>query len=246
MRLHFRPDAQIPPAVRDCEADVFLRWYGNTREYLAEAYGPYEAQQTSFLWLTVGDEVVGSLRLIRPGALPLRTVQDIEGPPWDVDADAEAAKVGMDLSRTWDIATVAVRPEILGAAGTSVAAQILYHAAGEAAMANGASWMVAIADRRVRVLASNTGLTMRQIPGTGAAEYMGSPTSLPVYAHIETVFAEQRAQDPESYRRGTTGTGAEHLFDEIVLPERHEYVLPPTSVDLTEVEPSLPTPRSES
>jgi hypothetical protein len=180
--------------------------------------------------LTTQDEqVVGFARLIRPGKLPLKTIVDIEGPPWGVDGVAATAEAGIDLTRTWDFTTVGVRHKVLGAAGTSVAAQVLYHAAGEVTMANGSEWVLAIADSRVRTLGRISGLFLRGIPRTGPAEYMGSPACLPIYTHVKSTFVEQSHVDPKAYQWGTSGRGAEHLFDEITLPDRQDLVVPPVS-----------------
>ncbi len=42
LRLHFDPGATCLAAARECEAEIFLRAYGNTRDEIADEYGPYE------------------------------------------------------------------------------------------------------------------------------------------------------------------------------------------------------------
>src|SRR4029453_7143857 len=38
LRLLFDVQGELLESARECEAEVFLRWYGNTREQLAEEY----------------------------------------------------------------------------------------------------------------------------------------------------------------------------------------------------------------
>jgi N-acyl-L-homoserine lactone synthetase len=233
MRLHFQPDAQVPPAVRDCELSVLNHWYGDTPELLDEAYGPYEENQTVFLWLsTEDDQVVGFARLLRPGPVPLKTIVDVAGPLWNVDGVESTAQVGIDLSRTWDIATIGVRTEVLAPQQRKVAAQTLYHAVARSAMANGAEWVIGILDQHVWGLVAGSGLRMFQLPGTGPAEYMGSSACMPVYAHISTTLAEQERQNPQNYRRGEDGAVDDGGSRQVTVLDQQDLVLPPEAVSV--------------
>ena len=42
LTLHFNATGQLREAARDCEADVFLSAFGNTRDQLAEEYDLYD------------------------------------------------------------------------------------------------------------------------------------------------------------------------------------------------------------
>jgi N-acyl-L-homoserine lactone synthetase len=241
MRLHFQPDAQVPAAVRECELSVLNQWYGDTPELLAEAYGPYEERQTAFLWLsTEDDQVVGFARMLRPGPLPLKTIVDVRGPLWNVDGEACAEQAGVDLSRAWDVATLGVRSELLSPELRKVAVQVLYHTVGEAAMANGAPWVIGIVDQHVWGLLSKTGLHMRPLPGTGPAEYMGSSACLPVYVHVATLFAEQERQNPQAHRRGVDGSSDDDGSPRVMILDRDDLVLPPETVALPQDEGDRP------
>ena len=107
LKFNVHGDEQI--AARECEADVFLSAFGNTRDQLEEEYGPYEDQS---LFLSVTDEhgeTLGSCREILPGPAGLKTLNDLARPPWFVDGPRSARAAGVDPTRAWDLATLGVR-----------------------------------------------------------------------------------------------------------------------------------------
>ncbi len=219
LRLSFHPDADVDPDVLVCEFEVLNHWYGDTRDLLDEAYGPYQ-DQTCFLTLHhATDGVVGFCRLILPGPLPLKTIVDIDRPPWNVDGHRAAAAAGVDVSRTWDIATLGMRHQILGAG--SVAAAALYHGLILATRANEIPWLTAIIDRRVRSLLSSIGLPLQALPGTQAESYMGSPACAPVYTHLPSILDAQRRNDPDAYRLVSLGSG----LDGVAVPALADFTI---------------------
>lgn len=204
-RLGFAPAVAVGQEVRDCELEVLAHWYGDTSELLDDAYGAFE-EQSAFLSVRRDDgTVVGVARVIGPGPRELKTLCDIAGPPWNVDVARAVAAAGVDSARCWDVATVAVRPE-LGAGGRAVASA-LYHGIIRGAELNGCPWLVAIIDRRARALLSMIGLRLHSLPGTRPAEYMGSSACAPVYCHIPEMVAWQRRTNPEAHRLVTLGLG---------------------------------------
>lgn len=219
-RLALEPGQDVDPEVTRCELDVLGHWYGDTAELIETAYGRYR-QQTAFLAVRSADgQVAGMCRLILPGPLPLKTLADIGGPPWSVDSGRSLAAAGIDPARTWDLATLAVRRE-LGAARRMIA-PALYHGLIQAVVANGAEWVIAIADRRVRSLLAMLGLEQYALPGTAAAPYMGSAACCPAYTHIPSMVERQRTTNLDAYRLITLGYG----LDEVALPAREDFLLP--------------------
>ncbi|MFN8075047.1 MAG: hypothetical protein U0Q15_06455 [Kineosporiaceae bacterium] len=204
-RLELIPAALAPREVLDCELDVLGHWYGDTAQLLEDSYGPY-VEQSAFLAVTRDDGLVlGAARVIGPGALPLKTVTDIGKEPWSVDGEAALAAAGVDLARTWDVATIAVRRE-LGAAGRGIAGA-LYHGLIHAAPGSGCPWLVSIIDRRARALLVAVGLPMHDVPGTGARHYMGSGACAPTWMHLPTTVERQRRLDPQAHGLVTQGRG---------------------------------------
>ncbi len=96
--LHFDPTGDVLEAARDCEAEVFLRAYGNTRDEIADEYGPYE-DSSAFIALTDDrGDVVAETRMIAPSAAGLKTLNDTSRAPWHVDGYRAARAAGIDLT----------------------------------------------------------------------------------------------------------------------------------------------------
>ncbi len=53
LNLHFDVRGDLLEAARQCEEDVFLEAFGNTRTQLDEEYGPYNDQS---VFIAVSDE----------------------------------------------------------------------------------------------------------------------------------------------------------------------------------------------
>lgn len=213
LHLHFEPQGALLESARECEAVVFQHWFGNTRAQLEQEYAPYTAA-SSFMALSDADgRVLGSVRFIRPSAAGLKTLEDIERPPWSVDAARTVRAVRIDLSSTWEVATMGVRPGLGG--GGVHHALALYHGIIQVARANDASGMVAVMDERVRRLLESVGLVYPAIPGTGTAPYLGSPASVPIYVQFPAVLDVQRRRAPEAHRLIAMGIG----LDGVVVPE---------------------------
>ncbi|EYR64475.1 hypothetical protein N866_10615 [Actinotalea ferrariae CF5-4] len=212
LTMHFDVSGDLLAGARDCEAEVFLRWYGNSREQLAEEYGPYE---DSSAFLCIADEhgdVLAAARLVAPGgASGLKTLTDVGREPWNVDGARSARAAGAELETLWDVATIGVRRQSADTARLSLA---LYHGIVNVCRANGMSGFVAVLDERVRRLLDSVGIVSRTLPGASAAPYLGSPSSTPVYVLRNYMFDQQRREFPDAYRLVTLG----HGLDGIAVP----------------------------
>ncbi len=219
-QLRFAARGDLLTAARDCELDVFSQAYGNTLEQWIEEYGPYD-NWSQFLTVTdPGGLVVATCRLIEPGPLGLKTLRDLARPPWQVDGVRSAAAAGLDVQRTWDIATIAVRRS-LGRDASRVAAA-LYHGIVLAGRANAVRAVVTIIDARARRLLSAIGLIGHPLPGTHPGEYLGSPASAPLWADLAQVLDSQRQRNPEGYRLVSRGLG----LDGVDIPSLEQFVIP--------------------
>ncbi|RYV52952.1 hypothetical protein [Pengzhenrongella frigida] len=212
-RMYFGAQGALLASARECEAEVFLRWFGNTREQLDAEYGPYEDSSVFLVIADSHDEVLGAVRLLVPGgAAGLKTLTDIGDEPWGVDGTRASAAVGLDLGTTWEIATLGVRR---GTAASGLRLSLaLYHGLMTVARANRVTSFVAILDERVRRLLGSVGIVMRALPGTSTAAYLGSASSTPVFAHFTPMVENQRRQFPDSYRLVTLGIG----LDGVAVP----------------------------
>jgi len=213
LRLHFDAQGSLLESARDCEAEVFLRWFGNTREQLAQEYGPYEDSSVFLVLADRDDEVVGAVRVLAPGGRAgLKTLVDVERKPWNVDGARAAAAAGIELRSTWEVATLGVRGG--RNAGRPELSLALYHGLLTLARVNRMSSFVAVLDERVRRLLDAVGIVTRPLPGTGPASYLGSSASTPVYAHVGAMVDNQRRHFPDAYRLLTLGAG----LDGVAVP----------------------------
>lgn len=211
LRFVFNPEGEELAAAKKCEADVFLDTYGNTPEEFEVEYGPYESA-TGFMTILQDDGVaVAAARFITPGPAGLKTLNDVCRPPWEVDGLRSARAAGVDPARAWDIATIAVRPR---SSRGGLCAAALYHGIVTAAFANDAEYIVMIMDSHARKLLSALGMQTRALPGTGTAEYLGSSSSMPLWANLHRLFERQRQENPDAYRLIFQGIG----LDGIALP----------------------------
>lgn len=202
--------AELDAALR-CEADVFLDTYGNTADEMDREYGPYLGATGFMTVLDENDQAIAMARIIEPGPAGLKTLNDTSREPWGVDGLRSARSAGVDVTKTWDIATIAVRP---GSGRGGLCAAALYHGIVTAAFANGIEFVVMIMDSGARRLLSALGLQTQVLPATSTGEYLGSASSTPLWANLHRMFERQRQADPDAYRLIYQGIG----LDGIALP----------------------------
>lgn len=211
LRFVFDPIGEDLAAAKKCEAQVFLETYGNTTEEFDLEYGPYEESTGFMAVMEDNGEAVGVVRFIAAGPAGLKTLNDVSRRPWQVDGLRSARAAGVDTSRTWDIATIAVRP---GSGRGGLCASALYHGIIAAAYANGIEFVVMIMDSHARHLLTSLGMRTQALPGTKTGEYLGSASSTPLWANINRALEQQRQDSPDAYRLIFQGVG----LDGIVLP----------------------------
>ncbi len=195
-------------AARECEAAVFLETYGNTADQWAQEYGPYDDDSVFLAVLDRHGEAVGTARMILPGQRTIKSLADVSRAPWEVDGPRAARAAGLDLERTWDVGTLAVRR---GMGRSGLVAAALYHGMIQTLRANGAGWVVMIIDRRARRLLDMSGIHTTVLPGTAPGAYLGSTASVPVWSEVSSSMDRQRAFNPEAYRLITQGIGLDGI-----------------------------------
>ncbi len=213
LNLNFDARGDLLEEARQCEEDVFLQAFGNTRNQLEEEYGPYNDQS---VFVAVSDEngrVAGTCRLITPGPSGLKTLNDLSRDPWGLDGVRSARAAGVDPENTWDVATLGVRKDFRGSSMSVAIA--LYHALVVSTRVNEIGSITAILDDQLRRLLTASDYIMPALPGTRTAEYLGSPASTPVYGHCAGMLDAQRRQNPDAYRLMSLGIG----LDGIAIPE---------------------------
>jgi hypothetical protein len=219
LRLVFDPQGLVRQSVFDCEADVFLRSYGVCyADHVAE-FAPYEDVSTFIAVLDEFDDVLGAMRIIKPGPSGHKTVNESCGPPWNIDGPRAARAVGLEEATTWDVATVGV-PSGAGRYRFAITAA-LYHGLVIAARENGVRSLVMNLDERVRAILSTAGLITSALPGARPGPFCGSKASTPVFAHCAAMLDTQRRVNPDAYRLIVQGVG----LDAISVPSPRYFIL---------------------
>ncbi len=205
-------------AARECEAAVFLESYGNTADQWADEYGPYESESVFVAVVDRAGDAVAAARMIVPGHRTVKSLADASRAPWGVDGARAARAAGLDLDRTWDVATVAVRR---GSGRGGLTAAALYHGVIQTLRANHARWIVMIMDHRARRLLHMAGLRTNVLPGTGPGAYLGSTCSVPLWGELASAMDRQRLLNPEAHRSISLGIG----LDGIEVPNPADFAL---------------------
>jgi hypothetical protein len=216
--LHFDPVGEILDAARACEADVFLAEYGNTRAQWTEEYGPYDDASTFLAITDRTGRAVAMMRLIMPSVIGLKSLHDTARRPWSVDGLRAARAAGMTIAETWDVATLAIRPDVRPRGLLSAA---LYHGLFRATRANGARWIVMIMDVRARRLLNAACIETQSLPGTRPGPYLGSSSSVPLWGDMTLMADRQRQVNPDAHRLINLGIG----LDGITVPPAAQFVL---------------------
>jgi hypothetical protein len=211
LRFVFDPVGEELDAALQCESDVFWQTYGNTPEQFEVEYGPYAADTGFMAVLEEDGTAAAAVRFIANGPAGLKTINDLSRPPWEVDGLRSAKAAGVDVDRTWDIATIAVRR---GSGRGGLCAAALYNGIVRAAFANDIDFVVMIMDAYARRLLTGLGLQTQVLPGTRTGEYLGSAASTPLWTNLHRIFERQRQEDPDAYRLIFQGVG----LDGITVP----------------------------
>lgn len=216
--LHFDPCGAVLDAARACEAAVFLKHYGNTTTQWQDEYGPYESSSRFIAITEPGGDALAAMRVILPSPAGLKSIADVAREPWSIDGARAARAAGMHTAQTWDIATIATRPE---ASRGGLLTAALYRALLLALRANAARWIVMIMDVRARRVLNMAGLKPQVLPGASIAPYLGSDASVPLWAEVAPMVDNQRRTNPDAYRLVTLGVG----MDGIAFPSPAQFVL---------------------
>ena len=227
LHLNFDPRGDLLEAARQCEEDVFLQAFGNTRSQLDDEYGPYNDQSVFVSVSDASGHVVGACRLITPGPAGLKTLNDVAREPWGIDGLRAARAASIDVTRTWDIATLGVRRDFRGP--STMVSVALYHAIMRATRINEVATATAIMDSHAFQVLADCGYLFTSLPGTSPAPYLGSESSVPVFGHWSGLADAQRRMSPDLYRLITLGVG----IDGISIPDDASFELRPRLVSVS-------------
>ena len=203
---------------REIERQVFLEYFGNSRELLAEEYEPYEPG--SMFYCVIDHRRMspaGVMRMIVPSAVGQKTLADVEQ-VWDRTPDELFASVGtaVDPARIWDVSTLAVAADYRGRGSEGLISLALYQALFQAALPFAVDYFVTILDLVVLdLIQTRMGRPLSHFGGVEPKDYLDSPSSIPVYIDILDYGVRLRQSHPPIHEILFEGTGI------------HEAVAPP-------------------
>lgn len=203
------PGAEL---ARQLERVVFLEAFGNTPDLLKRELGPYES---SSVFICVIDHLrrlpAGVMRVLLPSPGGFKSLRDIE-PFWGETAAVlqERTGVELDLSRTWDIATLAVAPGYRGGAARGLVGMGLYQTLTLSALHCDIGWFVAILDMPVfRMIRWKLRMIFAGYEGVAPRPYLGSVASIPAWCDVEDAERHLAATDPDLHAILVKGVGLE-------------------------------------
>lgn len=202
--------ADVATIEKRLEANVFHRRFGNTQTELTLAYRRYVQNSVLVGCWSQSHELVGTMRLTMGNGGPLKTLDDMAGPPWTLDTTGVLRGAGLNPRRCWDIASIAVRPSGARSRGGNVAdclSRALYI---WSLNSNVQAW-TAMLDDRVRKHLWGEGIPVKPLPGGFSAPYMGSPQTTPVFITLEGLATAMELSAPSRHATLILGRGLEHL-----------------------------------
>ena len=207
-------DSHDPASVlaRQVEQDVFLEFFDNTVDMLADEYGPYEDTSTFLCVIDHQRRVpAGMIRIIRPSPAGFKTLHDLDS-IWGLPTSqlARPTGIGLDPSSLWDLATLAVAREYRSAASSGLVSMALYQALNMLGHAQGIRWAVAVMDMVVLDLINSAWhRPFAGIPGADPRRYLDSPASRPVYCDVVDYRMRLAFLDPPTHAILFEGRGLE-------------------------------------
>jgi hypothetical protein len=207
----FRHNELGAGVARTLETMVFWKSFGDPPPVMEEEYRDYEA---SSFYFCIFDHLrhvpAGVMRVIAPSPQGFKSLNDIER-LWGEPPETAIARTGMglDMDRTWDVATMAIAEGYRGKAAKGLISMGLYQCLTLAALRCGVEWFVAIFDLPVfRLVRWKLRLIFTGYEGLAPVKYLGSAASIAAWCDV--LEAERRlAEDPSLHELLVLGTGLE-------------------------------------
>lgn len=203
------PESEL---ARHVERTVFEETFGNPRELLDEEYGPYEASTVFYCVIDQRRRLpAGMMRIILPSEQGLKTFQVIED-VWGASRDDVMARsdTTWDLTRTWDVTTLAVAPEYRGKSTDGLISLGLYQTLVRSALAGDAQILVTILDMKpLDLIQTFTHIAFHGFAGVEPMSYLDSPLSIPMYVEFDEWIPRVLTDAPDTHNLLINGIGIE-------------------------------------
>jgi hypothetical protein len=207
----FRHDEPGADLARTLETLVFWDAYDESPEVQEAEFLHYD--DASFFFCVIDHRrsvPAGMMRVIVPSAAGLKSLNDLRR-MWGESPDEVIARTGMglDVAKTWDVATMAIADGYRGKAAKGLVALALYQSLTLAALRCGVEWFVAVFDLPVfRLVRWKLRLIFTGYEGLAPVAYLGSDAAIAAWCDV--LEAERRlAEDAELHELLVLGTGLE-------------------------------------
>lgn len=180
---------------RYLERKVFnVKFPSNDAVLMESEYGMYEASSGFFVVIDNElDKPVGVLRYIKDSEVGLKTLNDInrlplcsvDGVQTTITPEEVANFHGIsDMSKCWDVGTIAVDPDYRGNRSNMVISNLLHRSVYASALARGVDFLIAIIDRGEHANLDRLGVPFKSILDSGPFEYLDSESSTALIGYV--------------------------------------------------------------
>lgn len=171
-------------------------------ELCAKEYDSYEETSSFFLSIDrIAKQPVGVLRVISNSSQGLKTLNDAQKEPFNIDINDIKRQHGItDFNKVWDIGTVAVLPKYRGIEA-GLASVNLYRALYLSSIEHGIDHWVSIIDNKLlKTLKGYFAMPFVPLANSEPGSYLGSKKSYAVYAHVPEFYetVSERARTVKS------------------------------------------------
>lgn len=177
-------DGQDPAAniARVVEREVLDEFFGNDENEMAAEYSAYDPHSRFILVVDQKErKPAGVMRLISYSEDGFKSLNDLG--VWGITAQEAISQHDIDVSRTFDIATITAAPNYRSKQITPR----LYWGLYNLSLQEGIKDWVAILDENVRGLLADVGIKSQPICDSQPREYLGSSESTPVIMNVQQV-----------------------------------------------------------
>ena len=176
---------------RSVELGVFSDTFGNDTELMEREYGPYEYASEFFVVMDQRKALpIGALRVIKNSESGLKTLNDIQSPPLEIDLEDFKQYHNVDnLDKVWDVGTVAVLQEYrMSAMKSQMMSIMLYRAMYVKAVKDNIDHFVAIIDTHAHKGLDMLGVPFVPINGSEPFSYLDSLKSTALYGYVPDFY----------------------------------------------------------
>lgn len=187
---------------RHVERSVFEEFFSESDEILRDEYAAYE---NSSLFLVILDhekhQPAGTVRLILPSIAGFKALNDLKE-TWGVNPEVAIATSvrGFDVSKAWEIATIAILPEYRSSTHTAAISLALVQGVITLGAMVGVETGLAIFDVvALELIQTVCGDAWKPIAGIEPQRYLGSPASIVCFCDMSEYGPRLASTNPDLY-----------------------------------------------